>query len=154
MKERNTREQRISNFFTNLLPELMGQPLLVGETIWKVGRTIREGEVVGFNGKELIVHLLDGKCELQGGGMIEREEKDVCLEPPAFFEAYDRYIHWVIVGSSFSEREKRRITREYSQINVGYQKAYAGSGSPVRHRDHAAWEMPQTIHIGKKHVFF
>lgn len=42
--------ERVREYFDNLMPQLLGQSLLVEEYVKKKGIILREGEVTGFDG--------------------------------------------------------------------------------------------------------
>lgn len=146
--------ERVREYFDNLMPQLLGQSLLVEEYVKKKGIILREGEVTGFDGSSFQVHLLAGTFYFKGHGKTVRSKKDITLEPYQFFDAYDKYIFWLTDQSSLDEKSKQFIERKAREIHQGYRRCLGKQKFEIWRREWNAWEMPQKLASSKRNVNF
>lgn len=95
------REQRIERYFLKNIPSLCGTPVIVRQVIRRKrvsGYIYRDGQVFGWKDGKVQIHLLEDTFTI-GNISVLKEETDVSLTPPEFFEAYDEYIDWIMTSS-------------------------------------------------------
>ena len=152
-KKMGNREQRIEQYFLRIMPNLCGTPVIVRQVIRRKrvsGYIYRDGHVSGWNDGKIQVHLLEDTFTI-GNISVFKEEADINLTPPEFFEAYDEYIDWIMT-SSLDALSKERIIKKYTKLNVGYKDAYNGPENSIWRRGYTVWDIPHTLNLGSKAI--